>query len=62
MGRFLKRLFGHKLKNNVQNTVELYEPELTIEWANNDIQLRTQAAIDIWGLIPLHGVLIWSLV
>lgn len=50
MGNLLKRLFGCKSKNTVQETVSLSEPELTITRANNEIKLRTQAAIDMWGL------------
>lgn len=50
MGNFLKKLFGGKEKNTDQHTTELSEPELTIARANNEIQLRTQIAIDTWGL------------
>ena len=50
MGNFLKKLFGSKEKNTDQHTTELSEPELTIARANNEIQLRTQIAIDTWGL------------
>lgn len=47
---FFKKLFGNQ--NNGANTdtgIHL-EPDLTITRANNELQLRTQAAVDLWGL------------
>lgn len=50
MTNFLKKLFGSKEKNTSDNAVILSEPDLTITRANNEIQLRTQMAINMWGL------------
>ncbi|HCM62765.1 MAG TPA: hypothetical protein DIT05_09500 [Morganella sp. (in: Bacteria)] len=50
MTSFLKKLFGNKGKSVSDDTIVLSEPELTIARANNEIQLRTQAAVDLWGL------------
>ncbi|GKX60500.1 DUF6882 domain-containing protein [Leminorella grimontii] len=50
MVSFLKKLFGSKEKDVSDDTVVLSEPDLTIARANNEMQLRTQAAVDMWGL------------
>ncbi|KAA9002012.1 hypothetical protein FJU30_06955 [Affinibrenneria salicis] len=50
MASFLQKLFGNKEKGTSGDTVVLSEPDLTIARANNEMQLRTQAAIDMWGL------------
>ena len=50
MANFLKKLFGSKNKDASGDTAILSEPDLTIARANNEMQLRTQAAIDMWGL------------
>lgn len=50
MASFLKKLFGSKEKSVSDDTVVLSEPDLTIARANNEMQLRTQAAVDMWGL------------
>ncbi|POP44035.1 hypothetical protein CHU32_15365 [Superficieibacter electus] len=50
MAGFLKTLFGHKGKNSSEETVVLSEPDLTIARANNEMQLRTQAAVEMWGI------------
>ncbi len=50
MSGFLKKLFGQKKNASSEDTVVLAEPELTIARANNELQLRTQAAVDMWGL------------
>lgn len=47
---FLKSLLGNKKKGSSDDTVVLTEPDLTIARANNELQLRTQAAVDMWGL------------
>ncbi|MFZ1871276.1 MAG: DUF6882 domain-containing protein [Chania sp.] len=50
MTNFLKKLFGSKEKGTSDDTLVLSEPDLTIARANNEMQLRTQAAVDMWGL------------
>lgn len=50
MSGFLKTLFGQKKKGSNEDTVVLAEPELTIARANNALQLRTQAAVEMWGV------------
>lgn len=50
MVNFLKKLFGSKNKGASGDTAILSEPDLTIARANNEMQLRTQAAMDMWGL------------
>ncbi|MCG8710463.1 hypothetical protein JHU04_003756 [Brenneria sp. 4F2] len=50
MASFLNKLFGATEKGAGDDTVELREPDLTIRRAKNEMQLRTQAAIDLWGL------------
>lgn len=50
MAGFLKKLFGSKEKDTRSDSVELSEPKLTIARANNEMQLRTQAAVEMWGL------------
>lgn len=48
MTSFLKKLFGKK--GSSDDAIVLSEPDLTIARANNEMQLRTQAAVDMWGL------------
>ncbi|WP_168361066.1 hypothetical protein [Dickeya zeae] len=50
MINFLKTLFGGKETGATRDTVALVEPHLTIARANNEMQLRTQAAVEMWGL------------
>lgn len=50
MFSFLKTLFGHKKKGISDDVDALSEPGLTISRASNELQLRTQAAVDMWGL------------
>ena len=57
MAGFLKKLFGGKDEGagaansgNHDDTTMLSEPDLTIRRANNEMQLRTQTAIEMWGL------------
>lgn len=50
MANFLKRFFGSKNKDGSSETVILSEPDLIITRANNEMQLRSQAAADMWGL------------
>nr|WP_199044461.1 DUF6882 domain-containing protein [Dyella sp. ASV24] len=54
MAGFLKKLWGSKSNrvdgDNQDDTSMLSEPDLTIARANNEMQMRTQAAIDMWGL------------
>lgn len=47
---FLKKLFGSKEKDTHGDNVALAEAELTITRANNEMQLRTQTAVEMWGL------------
>lgn len=47
---FFKKLCGSKKKGASADTGVLSEPDLTITRANNELQLRTQAAVDLWGL------------
>lgn len=47
---FLKKLFGWKDKDVTEDQVILSELDLTIARANNELQMRTQAAVDMWGL------------
>lgn len=48
MFSFLKKLFGSKGISD--DTAVLSKPDLTIARANNEMQLRTQTAVDMWGL------------
>lgn len=50
MTNLFKKLFGRKNKYSSANTAILSEPDLTIARANNEMQLLTQAAIEMWGL------------
>jgi hypothetical protein len=57
MTGFLKKLFGGKDAgtragngDNRGDAPVLLEPDLTIARANNEMQIRTQTAIDMWGL------------
>ncbi len=50
MSGFLKRFFGQKKKGSSDEAGVLAEPELTIARAKNALQLRTQAAVEMWGL------------
>ncbi len=50
MTNLFKKLFGRKNKDSSANTAILSEPDLTIARANNEMQLLTQAAIEMWGL------------
>ncbi|WP_312687512.1 DUF6882 domain-containing protein [Kosakonia sp.] len=50
MASFLKKLFGSKEKNAGNEPEVLSEPELTLARANNELQLRTQAAVEMWGI------------
>jgi hypothetical protein len=50
MASFLKKLFGGKEKVINDDATALAEPELTLARANNEMQLRTQAATELWGL------------
>ncbi|EPR9400412.1 TPA: hypothetical protein ACWCIQ_005026 [Escherichia coli] len=50
MTNLFKMLFGRKNKDSSANTAILSEPDLTIARANNEMQLLTQAAIEMWGL------------
>lgn len=50
MSSFFKKFFSRKMKDTDQDTTTLSEPELTIERANKELQLRTQIAIDTMGL------------
>lgn len=47
---FFKKLFGSEKKIVSADTGALSEPDLTIARANNELQLRTQAAVEMWGL------------
>jgi hypothetical protein len=49
----LKRWFGNGASNNSGSpgdTTTLPEPDLTLERARNEMQLRTEAAIGLWGM------------
>lgn len=50
MANLFKKLVGSKNKDSSANTAILSEPDLTIARANNEMQLLTQAAIEMWGL------------
>jgi hypothetical protein len=51
MAGFLKKLFGNdNAKSGDGGGAGLTEPDLTIERARNEMQLRTQAAIGLWGM------------
>ena len=50
MANLLKRFFGSKNKDGSRETVILSELDLIIARANNEMQLRSQAATDMWGL------------
>jgi hypothetical protein len=56
MAGFLTKLFGNKGKDAAgdgeakRDGEALSEPDLTIARANNEMQLRTEAAIGTWGL------------
>ena len=49
MANFLAKLLGKKIVVDPR-TQSLVEPNLTIARANNELQLHTQSAIDMWGL------------
>lgn len=50
MSGFLKKLLGSKKENASNDNATLSEPDLTIARAKNEMELRTQAAIGMWGL------------
>ena len=51
MAGFLKKLFGGNAEGEGEDRNDhLSEPDLTIARANNEMQMRTQAAIEMWGL------------
>ncbi|PXW38286.1 hypothetical protein DFO54_1236 [Erwinia sp. AG740] len=50
MINFLKTLFGGKETGATCDTAALADPHLTIARANHEMQLRTQAAVEMWGL------------
>ena len=50
MTNLFKKLLAERIKDSSANTAILSEPDLTIARANNEMQLLTQAAIEMWGL------------
>ncbi|WP_392560319.1 DUF6882 domain-containing protein [Orbus mooreae] len=50
MINFFKKFFCNKEKGSHHSARVFSEPELTIKRANNEMELRTQAAINTWGL------------
>jgi len=46
----LKKPFGGNDKSGGGDATIIPEPDLSIARANNEMQMRTQAAIDMWGL------------
>ncbi|EMM0378611.1 hypothetical protein RI820_000981 [Pluralibacter gergoviae] len=50
MAGFFRKLFGSEKKVVSTDSGELSEAELIIARANNELKLRTQAAVDMWGL------------
>ncbi|WP_241613209.1 DUF6882 domain-containing protein [Rosenbergiella epipactidis] len=56
MMKFLDKILGKKSHGHSESADRIVEPNLTIARANNEMQLLTQSAIDMWGI----DTAVWS--